>query len=102
MTITKRRSATTDLLEHFVFIGEDSEGAADRFLQFAQETFELLAGQPGMGKLINYRSPLLAGVRSFPVKDFSKYLIFYRPIRDGIEIIRVIHGARDIPAIFEA
>ncbi|MGH9438287.1 MAG: type II toxin-antitoxin system RelE/ParE family toxin, partial [Terriglobia bacterium] len=37
----------------------------------------------------------------FPVKDFPKYLIFYRPIRDGIEVVRVIHGARDIPALFE-
>ncbi|MGB8353529.1 MAG: type II toxin-antitoxin system RelE/ParE family toxin [Chthoniobacteraceae bacterium] len=26
----------------------------------------------------------------------SKYLIFYRPIDDGIELIRVLHGARDI------
>lgn len=102
MAIIKRRTAATDLLEHFIFIGRTSEDAAERFLQSAQETFELLAGQPEMGKRTNYRSPLLAGVRSFPVKGFPKHLIFYRPIRDGIEIIRVIHGARDIPAMFEA
>jgi toxin ParE1/3/4 len=27
----------------------------------------------------------------------GNYLIFYRPISDGIEIVRVLHGARDIP-----
>ncbi|MGH9440059.1 MAG: type II toxin-antitoxin system RelE/ParE family toxin [Terriglobia bacterium] len=101
MPIIKRRTAATDLLEHFVFIGQSSEDAAQRFLRSAEETFQLLASQPEMGKLAEHRSPLLAGVRRFPVKDFPKYLIFYRPIRDGIEVVRVIHGARDIPALFE-
>jgi toxin ParE1/3/4 len=37
-------------------------------------------------------------VRSFPVNN---YLIFYRLIEEGIEIVRVIHGARNIPNLFE-
>jgi hypothetical protein len=28
------------------------------------------------------------------VKNFERYLVFYRPIQDGIEVVRVIHGAR--------
>lgn len=102
MPIIKRRAAAADLLEHFVFIGRNSEEAAERFLKSAQETFELLRSQPDMGVLSKYRNPLLAGVRMFPVKDFPKHLIFYRPLQDGIEVLRVIHGARDIPALFEA
>lgn len=101
MPVTKRRAAVADLLEHFVFIGKDSEDAAQRFLKSAQETFEVLACRPELGKLAEYRSSLLRGMRSFPVKDFSKYLIFYRPVQGGIEVVRVIHGARDIPAMFE-
>lgn len=101
MPITKRLAAAADLLEHFVFIGKDSEDAAQRFLQSAEATFKLLGRRPEMGKLAEHRSPLLRGMRSFPVKDFSKYLIFYRPVQDGIEVVRVIHGARDIPAMFE-
>ncbi|MGH9470908.1 MAG: type II toxin-antitoxin system RelE/ParE family toxin [Terriglobia bacterium] len=101
MPVVTRRAAATELLEHFVFIGRGSEDAAERFLQCAQATFALLASQPEMGKLAEYRSPLLMGMRSFPLRDFPKYLVFYRPVRDGTEVIRVIHGARDIPAMFE-
>jgi toxin ParE1/3/4 len=34
------------------------------------------------------------------VKDFEKYLIFYRPQKDGIDVLRIIHGARDIEELF--
>jgi len=43
------------------------------------------------------RDELHPGLQSFPV---SKYLIFYMPINDGIEIIRVLHGMMDIDALF--
>jgi plasmid stabilization system protein ParE len=34
--------------------------------------------------------------------NFKNYLMFYRPPRDEkIEIIRVVHGARDLPTLFE-
>ena len=100
--ILKRRGAAADLLEHFVFIGEHSEEVALRFLHAAQETLELLATQPKMGKVTAYRNRLLVGMRVFPVKNFEKYLVFYRPIQDGIEVVRVIHGARDIPRLIES
>jgi len=41
----------------------------------------------------------LKGLRRFPVTDFGNYLVFYLPRRDGIEVIRVIHGARDIEVL---
>jgi toxin ParE1/3/4 len=44
------------------------------------------------------RDELVTNVRSFPV---GNYLIFYRPVNQGIEVLRVLHGARDIPSIFE-
>ena len=39
-------------------------------------------------------------MRSFPVKRYRNYLIFYRPSRDGIEVIRILHGARDFRRYF--
>ncbi|TAE60722.1 MAG: type II toxin-antitoxin system RelE/ParE family toxin [Nostocales cyanobacterium] len=48
-----------------------------------------------MGKLCDELAPSL---RSFPV---GKYLLFYRSVVDGIELVRVIHGARDIQNLFE-
>jgi toxin ParE1/3/4 len=44
------------------------------------------------------RDELVPSLRSFPV---GKYVIFYRPIENGIEIARILHGARDLPSIFE-
>ncbi len=35
------------------------------------------------------------------LKGFERYLIFYRPLADGAEILRVIHGARDIERLFQ-
>jgi toxin ParE1/3/4 len=40
-----------------------------------------------------------ADLRSFPVSRFRAYQVFYRPIRGGIEVLRVLHGARDIHGI---
>jgi toxin ParE1/3/4 len=42
-----------------------------------------------------------SGLRRFPVKGFEKYLLFYLSGSQGIDVIRVVHGARDIGAIFE-
>jgi len=32
---------------------------------------------------------------------FRDYLIFYRDLSDGVEIVRMLHGARDIQRILE-
>lgn len=45
---------------------------------------------------MRFQSAALKRVRRWPVKGFDNWLIFYRPKRDGVEILRVIHGARDI------
>jgi toxin ParE1/3/4 len=36
-----------------------------------------------------------------PIRGFGKYLIFYLPLEDGIEIVRVLHGPRDVQSLFE-
>ncbi|MGH9446451.1 MAG: type II toxin-antitoxin system RelE/ParE family toxin [Terriglobia bacterium] len=72
-----------------------------RFYSAAEETFQLLATQPEMGRTTEYRSAFLTGMRMLPVKQFPKHLVFYRLLEDGIEVIRVLHGARDIEALFE-
>ena len=44
------------------------------------------------------RPELAAELRSLPV---GKYTIFYLPLSNGVQIVRVLHGARDIDAIFQ-
>ena len=67
-----------------------------------EATFRQLAESPELGSLGEFQSPALCGVRRWRVKRFTNYLIFYRPLAEGIEVIRVLHGARDIDAIFNA
>ena len=88
--VLKRPLAHCDLAEIWSFIADDSEAAADRFLAVLQRKFRLLATQPQMGRL---RPELMLELRSFPV---GRYVAFYLAMADGIELLRVLHGARDI------
>ena len=54
-----------------------------------------------LGKSCNFNHPELIGIRQKAIKGFEKHLIFYRLIEDGVEIIRVIQGSRNIENILE-
>jgi len=92
--VTRRPLAETDILEIWDYIADDSLTAADRWVDRLDEQFRVLATQPAMGRA---RDGLAPGVRSFP---FGRYVIFYVPLDDGIDVVRVLHGARDIDAVF--
>ena len=87
--------AKADLVEIWSYIADDSVANADAFVDDLNETIQLLANQPGSGRR---REELAPGILSFP---FRRYVIFYRANPDAIEIVRVLHGARDIHNIFE-
>ena len=70
-----------------------------RFYHSAEETFRLLLAQPRLGRPALLRNPLLANTRMFPVRHFRQHIIFYRVVRSGIEIVRVVHGARDLEVL---
>jgi toxin ParE1/3/4 len=67
---------------------------ADRLIDAIIERFPRLASTPGMGIA---REDFAPGLRSFPVGD---YLIFYRRTTSRIDIVRVLHGSRDLPRSF--
>ena len=82
-------------------IARDNRQAAIRFLNAAEATFKQLAENPELGSLGEFQSPIFRDIRRWRVNRFTNYLIFYRQRHEGIEVIRVLHGARDIDAIFE-
>jgi toxin ParE1/3/4 len=94
-------AADADINECFDYIAVDKLDPAERFLKAAQEAMNKLAGMPGMGRLREFPNPRLEGLRSWPIRGFENYLVFYRPITDAIEVLRILHGARDIDAIFD-
>jgi toxin ParE1/3/4 len=91
-----RPRARIDISEIWEYIAEDSEAQADIFVDRLAAKFELLAGRPELGRT---RDELILQLRSFP---FERYIIFYRATSRGIEVIRVLHGARDVEAQFHS
>lgn len=87
--------ARRDLLEILEYIAKDNPQAAVTFVKKLEDKCFDLARNPDMGFL---RDELTPGLRVWPV---GNYLIFYRPVTDGIDVIRVIHGARDLDKLFD-
>jgi len=87
--------ARADLDEIWIYIAQDNPVAADKYMKVLVSRFPTLASMPLMGRPREELSPRL---RSFPV---GRHVIFYRPMDNGVEIVRVLDGARDLPPLFE-
>lgn len=93
--------AQQDLVNQGQYLAEESIEVSDRFLSAIQATFSQIIQMPRIGSPRQYRDPRLTGIRMWPVKGFENHLIFYRAQEKYIEVIRILHGARDIDVIFQ-
>lgn len=66
-----------------------------------QDSLEQIAQFPEIGRSREFSDKRFQNVRMWHVIKFEKYLIFYEEMNDRIEVIRVLHGSRDIDALFE-
>ena len=96
--VLKREAARRDLVAQWVWYAENASiEIADRFLVAAGSTAAALARQPEIGTPLLLTKPSLQGMRRFPVSDgFERILLFYFPHQDGIDLVRVVHSARDL------
>ena len=90
---TKRPKAETDLLEIWLYIAQDSPRAADHLLDRIEIQCRLLADNPRLGRA---RLELAPDARAWVV---GRYLVLYRAQDDEIEVVRVVHAAREIERI---
>src|SRR5439155_4986142 len=88
----KRPQAEIDIASIWGFIADDSARAEDVMIDRIDSAFDMLAQNPMAGRA---RNDLALELRSFPV---GNYVLFYIPVPDGIEVIRVMNGRRDIDA----
>ena len=94
-----RPKADEDLDQQAFYLAtEASPETGHRFLMAAHETFALLSTQPQMGWLLRLRHTRLESLRVFRISDFEKMLVLYVPLPSGIEIVRIVHGSRDLTA----
>jgi toxin ParE1/3/4 len=99
--VVRERLAEIDLIEHVTYIAGDRPSAALRFIDAVERAFERLAAMPEIGPVRQFRNPRLLGIRMWPVPSFRNYLIFYRIAADEIQILRVLHAARDLESALE-
>ena len=85
--------AELDLEEIWFFIAQDDPVAADRLLDLLENKCNLLADNPQMGPA---RPDIAKDLRYHPV---GNYLLLYRITSRGIGLVRVVHGARDLPGL---
>ena len=95
--IIKQPQAVDDLDEIYDYIAAQNlnPAAADRFMDDLLVRMEGFARQPLMGEL---REDLGPEVRTFAFR--KNYIVLYRPLDDGIDVLRVFHTARDYPRLF--
>ena len=93
--VIRKRQAKLDITQIWIYIAENDYDAAGRLIKQFEQAFELLSKFPRSGQV---RDDLQRGLRSFPV---GNYLLFYEPIKGGIEVVRVLHAARDHRRIFK-
>ena len=92
--VQKTAEADEDLIGIWGYIATDNPKAADSLLDEIEGKFILLSEQPRLGPA---RPDIALELRYFPV---GSYLIFYREIDNGIEVVRVVHGDRRLTNLF--
>ena len=99
--ITSER-AKRDIEEIARYIALDSSQSAEEFRKAVSNAFERLLHTPEMGSHRGFYNPALDDLRMMRLHNYTNYLIFYRPSgEEKLEVIRIVHGARDLPTLFE-
>jgi toxin ParE1/3/4 len=89
------RAALADFDDIYDYIARDNPRAAAKILRSLDESIQLLADQPKLGKVFRHR-----GLR-LRLLTHGDYLVFYRERPGVVEVVRVIHGRRNIPDILD-
>lgn len=85
--------AEDDLFDIWLCVAHDNPDTAALVLEDLERRCALLAGNPHMGPA---RLDIAPDVDCFPV---GKYLIPERFLHDGIDLVRVVHGARRLESL---
>jgi toxin ParE1/3/4 len=88
-------AAEDDLIEIGLYIAQDSPANAERFIDALEGECSKLANSPfDLGHRCEGLHPEL---RRY---NFKHYALIYRPVSDGIELVGVFHGSRELEAMF--
>jgi plasmid stabilization system protein ParE len=91
-----RPEVPDDLAAIYDYLFDKNAQVAGRFLAVVQPTLNDLASHPGKGSPKHFRNRRLQGIRTWSLPGFRNYLILYRPIEHGIDVLAIIHGSRNL------
>ncbi len=95
--IVLRDTAKADILEVFIYLAtKASAEVADSFLDALEIAWRLLETFPSVGIELSGYSSDIRTLRRWPVPKFTNYLVYYRLHASNVDILRVLHGSRDI------
>ena len=95
-----REQASSDVEELGAFIAKNNPSAASEVVRQLRSSFELLSRMPKLGREVK-NIKTTEELRMWLSPAFPNYLIFLRELPDGVDIVRVLHGARNIQRILE-
>lgn len=93
MSLHRTERAEHDLIDIWLFIAKENPQAADQTLINIDDACQRLLDFPLSGPI---RDDIAEGFRHLTV---GNYLILYRVLDDGIEIVRCLHGARNLKSL---
>lgn len=100
-TVVFNPVALDDIDEITSYIAADNPMAAEYVREAVFDTAETLGAHPDLGVRPRFSARRFAGIRFLPTSSYPNYLVFYRELSDEVEILRVLHGARNLPSLFE-
>jgi toxin ParE1/3/4 len=89
--------ARQDLTDIWQFIAQDNPPAADQVTDAIKAHFRQIAERSESGRPRDELSP---GLRSLTIRRYRRYIVFYRLSADAVDIVRVLHGARNLKRLF--
>ena len=95
-------SADADIVRQFRrYLGQGSRDVAQRFRSSVERSIALALSRPKAGAPRSVRNPALHDLRSWPVKGFDEFRIYYLLRHDTLTVVRVLHSKRDVASILE-
>ena len=92
-------AAAADIDAAALYIARKNLPAGLRFYDAVQESIREICDHPQRWPRFETSTPQLTGLRKRSVKGFPNYLVFDQVDDSAVLIVRVLHGARDLPAI---
>jgi toxin ParE1/3/4 len=93
--VTRTERAASDLADILEYLDQHSPPAAERFAAAVDQRCAQLGRLPDIGRL---REELAPGLRSIVI---DRYVLFYRVTPNAVEVLRILHGARDLERIMK-